>query len=354
VKIVHLVIGGHVAGGQLVALRLARAARRAGHDAEFVSPTPGPFLERVAADGFAAHVLPIRGGLDARAVLRLRALLRRAGAEVLHTHGHFGINVVGRAAGRLAGARVIAHMHIENVFRDGRGGSVQVALDNLTARLCRWIVAVSDATRESLVRQGYPAARTVTIRNGIEPAERAAPVRLTEAPELLHVGRLAAVKGQRELIEALRELGRDDVHAVLLGRDLERGGDYARELRLAAGPNVHFAGFHANAASALREADALVLPSWIEGLPLVVLEAMAHAKPVVATSVGGTPEAVIDGETGLLVPPRDVPALQTALTRLLDDAELRRSLGEAGRDRVEKHFQATAMTGRILEIYGEL
>jgi glycosyltransferase involved in cell wall biosynthesis len=85
-----------------------------------------------------------------------------------------------------------------------------------------------------------------------------------------------------------------------------------------------------------------------------VLEAMAHAKPVVATAVGGTPEAVVDGKTGLLVPPHDVPALQSAVARLLDDERLCSSLGHAGRKRVEEHFRSTAMTGRILELYDEI
>jgi glycosyltransferase involved in cell wall biosynthesis len=169
------------------------------------------------------------------------------------------------------------------------------------------------------------------------------------------VGRLAPVKGQRELIEALHGLGRDDVHAVFFGRDVEQGGAYGAELeRLSEGLNVHWVGFRADATAALGEADAVVLPSWIEGLPLVVLEAMAHGKPVVATAVGGTPEAVVDGQTGLLVAPRDVPGLSAALERLVGDEELRRRLGEAGRTRVEAHFSASEMCGRILEIYAEL
>ncbi len=155
-------IGGEVAGGQVVALRLARAARDRGHEVSFVSPTPGQFLGRVEAEGMRAHVLPVSGALDVRAVMRLRGLLRRERADILHTHGHFSGNVVGRLAGRLAGTAVIAHMHVENAFRArGAGRSAQIALDNATARLCASIVAVSDATRESLLEQGYPATRTV-------------------------------------------------------------------------------------------------------------------------------------------------------------------------------------------------
>jgi glycosyltransferase involved in cell wall biosynthesis len=180
-----------------------------------------------------------------------------------------------------------------------------------------------------------------------------------DAIVLAHVGRLAPVKGQRELLEAVASLRTDGLRAVFFGRDLERGGAYRRELELCAnelglGGVIHFAGFRADAAAALREADALVLPSWIEGLPLAVLEAMAHAKPVVATAVGGTPEAVLEGQTGLLVPPRDVPALAAALRALIEDEDLRLRLGAAGRERVEARFRATAMTERILQLYDEI
>jgi glycosyltransferase involved in cell wall biosynthesis len=363
-RIAHLVSGGELAGGQAVAFQLAVAAREAGHEALFVSPTHGELLDRARAEGFVTELVDIRRTTRLLDAARLARLLRRLDVDVLHTHVHVAANVLGRFAARAAGAAVISHLHIENHFRPLRlARAPLVGLDNATARLCARLVAVSDATRLAFARQGFPTGLLETVHNGVDAAAllAAPPAGLRddlgipgEALLLAHVGRLAPVKGQRELIEALRGLQRDDAHAVFLGRDLERGGDYTRELQHAAGPNVHFAGFRADAASALREADALVLPSWIEGLPLVVLEAMAHAKPVVATAVGGTPEAVVDGETGLLVSPRDAPALEAALARLLDDAGLRRRLGEAGRDRVERHFHAAAMTARILEIYGEL
>jgi len=104
----------------------------------------------------------------------------------------------------------------------------------------------------------------------------------------------------------------------------------------------------------LDRLDVVALPSWTEGLPLTVLEAMAHARPVVATPVGGTPEVVVDGETGLLVPPRDPAALAGALRRLLEDPDFARSLGEAGRRRVAERFSLDAMTKRILMMYDEI
>jgi len=103
----------------------------------------------------------------------------------------------------------------------------------------------------------------------------------------------------------------------------------------------------------LAGSDVLCLPSSVEGLPLVVLEAMAQGKPVVATAVGGTPELVVDGETGLLVPPGDAGALADALEEILRDPELARRFGDAGRRRVLRSFSLSAMTGRVLGLYGD-
>jgi glycosyltransferase involved in cell wall biosynthesis len=359
VKIAHLVIGGDVAGGQIVALRLARAARDAGHEVVFVAPEEGVFTTLVRSEGMRVLTLPAASALDVRAALRLARLLRAERVDVLHTHTHFSGNVLGRVAGQLARARVVAHMHIENAFRAGRGRRAQVALDNLTARLCTWIVSVSDSTAATLVAQGYPRRRMMTVHNGIEPVDEAPPARLDVpegAPVLGLVGRLCDVKGQRELIRALARLEHRDAVAVLVGKDLEADGAYERDLRREAeqtgvADRVVFAGYRDDVPAVLAALDVFVLPSWIEGLPLVALEAMAQARPVVASAVGGTPELVVDGETGLLVPAKDVDALARAIDKLLADPDLARRLGDTGRRRVREQFSAAGAAERVLELY---
>jgi glycosyltransferase involved in cell wall biosynthesis len=356
-KVAHLVIGGDVAGGQIVALQLARAARGAGHDVVFLAPERGPFTELVEAEGMRVLDVALASALDVRAMVRLARTLRSERVDVLHTHVHFSGNVVARVGGRIGGARVVAHMHIENAFRTGRGRRAQMMLDNATARLCRWIVCVSDATAASLAAQGYPRARMVTVHNGIDEAPPVDPASFdvpAGAPLLGEVGRLCDVKGQRELIQALARMRHADAVLVLVGKDLEAGGAFEAALRREAqplGPRVIFAGYRDDVPSVLAALDVFVLPSWIEGLPIVVLEAMAQAKPVVATDVGGTGEVVANGETGLLVPPRDVEALADALDALLDDPQRARSLGEAGRRRVREQFSAAAAAQRVLALY---
>jgi glycosyltransferase involved in cell wall biosynthesis len=117
---------------------------------------------------------------------------------------------------------------------------------------------------------------------------------------------------------------------------------------------VVFAGQRPDAAELMGEVDVVALPSSIEGLPLVLLEAMARRRAIIATPVGGTPELVVDGETGLLVPPRDPRALADAIRRLLSDPGIREHMGAAGQRRVADHFTADAMSQRVLRLYDEV
>lgn len=367
-RVAHLVIGGTVAGGQLVALRLARGLRERGGEPLVLAPAPGPFTELLEAEGIPVRLLPPGRTLRLDRAVRLALLLRRERVDLLHTHTMLAGNVHARLGARLAGVPVVSHMHIENHFRSRplvRG--LQRTLDNLTARLAARIVAVSEGTREALSAQGYPGDRLVAVPNGIETDERPATDTAAtrrglglpeDAPLVAHVGRLCEVKGQRELIGAAALLGSDhpDLRIVLVGEDVETGGAYRRGLAeeaaaLGVAGRVVFAGYRGDVPAILDAVDVLALPSRVEGLPLVLLEAMAAGKPVVASPVGGTPELVLDGETGLHVPPGDEAALARALGRLLDDPDLARRLGRAGRERVVQRYSADTMVDRILEIY---
>jgi glycosyltransferase involved in cell wall biosynthesis len=353
-RIVHLVIGGGVAGGQVVALRLARAARDRGDEVSFVAPEPGPFTELAEREGFRTEILPLRRSFQLGAAWRLARLLRRRRADVLHTHTLAAANVLSRLAARAAGVPVVSHLHIENHFRPSTR-RLLAALDNATARLAARLVAVSEDTRRAYERQGYPRGRIEVVYNGVEvPANGG--FRRNDPARVGEIARLCDVKGQRELLQAMARL--PHARLVLAGRDLEQGGAFQDALereseRLGIRERVEF-GFHEDVPALLESLDVVALPSWTEGLPVVLLEAMAHARPVVATPVGGTPELVVDGETGLLVPPRDPEALAAALRRLIEDPGLARRLGEAGRERVAERFTAAAQARRILAIYDEL
>jgi glycosyltransferase involved in cell wall biosynthesis len=116
---------------------------------------------------------------------------------------------------------------------------------------------------------------------------------------------------------------------------------------------VRFLGFRTDVPELLANCDLVVLPSLFEGLPISVLEAMAAGKPVVATSVGGTDEAVVDGYTGLLVPPGDAPALATAIRRVIHDGALAKRLGVTSQAHIAAHFTAPMMVERVAAVYEE-
>jgi glycosyltransferase involved in cell wall biosynthesis len=353
VRIAHLVIGGDVAGGQLVALQLARAARARGHEPWFAAPEDGAFTEQVRDEGFAVELVDLSRTFKLNGAVRLARLLRATRTDLLHTHTQLAPNILGRLAARGAGARVVSHIHIESYFRPGAVGRLyHRPLDNATARLCHAVITVSEDTRRALVEQGYPAERIFVVHNGIE-LDGAAPSP-PQGRTVVEVARLAPVKGQRELIEAIAQV--PDARLVLVGKDLEQDGAYAALLKrrareLGVADRVELAGYRPDALGLMREARVVALPSTTEGLPIVLLEAMAQARPVVATPVGGTPELVVDGETGLLVPPGDIGALARALRELLDDDELARRLGESGRRRVEERFSAGRMADAVLKLY---
>jgi glycosyltransferase involved in cell wall biosynthesis len=354
VRIVQLLIGSDLAGGQAVALELARAARARGDEVSFVAPGDGPFVTRARAEGFAVAFIDVRRTHRLDSSLRLTRLLRRTGAHLLHTHALAAGNVVSRLGARPVEVPVIAHLHIENHFRTATAPLIR-RLDNATAHWCARLVAVSEDTKRAYERQGYPQGRIEVVYNGVAPQPNGA-LPHNDPPVIGEIARLCDVKGQRELIRALAEI--PSARLVLAGRDLEQGGAYQAELereaeRLGVRERVEF-GFRDDVHALLEELDVVALPSWTEGLPLVLLEAMAAGRPVVATPVGGTPEVVSDGETGLLVPPRDPEALAAALRRVLEDRGLAERLAAAGRRRVDERFTLDAMSRRMLELYDQV
>jgi glycosyltransferase involved in cell wall biosynthesis len=171
-----------------------------------------------------------------------------------------------------------------------------------------------------------------------------------------NVGRLAPQKGQRHLIGAMPMLLArvPSAHALIAGGgDLE---DYLRDLadEVGVAERVHVLGPRRDVPALMHAIDAFVMPSIWEGFGLVLLEAMAAARPIVASRVATIPEVVVDGETGLLVPPGDAAALAEALARLAASSDLRRELGERGRERLSREFSVEKMVGDTELLYREL
>lgn len=199
---------------------------------------------------------------------------------------------------------------------------------------------------------GLRPGSVLTIHNGVPPSGADAGPASRHDRTVLAVGRLHRQKGFDLLLRALALI--EDARAVVVGDGDERRSLGALALELGVGERVELRPWDDGVRSAYGSYDALVVPSRFEAFPLTILEAMFAGVPVIASDVGSVAEAVVHGETGLLVPPGDVPALADAIRRLLADEQTRRELGGRGRDRAHRLFTADAMARAYEALYTEL
>jgi glycosyltransferase involved in cell wall biosynthesis len=287
-------------------------------------------------------------------LLRLVRFLRREQIDVVYTfliHSH----VVGRFAGRLAGVPVV----LSSQQTMGWEGPLGRRLNRFTSRWCSAIVAVSEQVRNYLVREvGVPAGKVVTIHNAVDLTRFSHPASSIARPQILigSVARLNPEKDHATLLKAFEVVcrGYPSARLVLAGDGPER----PRLERLAEELGIHarvgFLGEVTDVASVYRQFDLYVQASHVEGFSLAILEAQASALPVVVSDVGGNAEAVLNGRTGLLVPPRDVDALASAICRLLDDPQLARSLGDQARAHVAERYSLTSMVAATVALITDL
>lgn len=342
-----------IGGAEVHVLTLAEKLRQRGHDVLVVCPRGRPFVAELVARELPARTPRTLGKLDPVMLARLSYWLRRDRREVIHTHLSTA-SLIGSLAAYLAGVPAVATVH---------------GLNTRTCfKLAHGIIAVSNAVKQHLVVQGMAGDNIAVIHNGVDlellsrPYHRAA-LRAqwgvpAEAPLLVTVGRLAPEKGHRDLLQALRLLvGKpewQELQLLMVGAGVLQGQLRAEAEQLGLAGRVIFAGFQRDVAPFLQAADIFVLPSLREGLSLSALEAMALTKPVVACRVGGTPEVVEEGKTGLLISPASPTELADALDRLLRDPELAVQMGEAGAQRVRKSFDLEQTVSKIEGIYRAL
>jgi glycosyltransferase involved in cell wall biosynthesis len=221
------------------------------------------------------------------------------------------------------------------------------------------VTAVSDNVHDFCISHiGLPASKLTVIHNGVDlpekcPADARAELGLRPDDFVIGaVGRLYPVKGIQFLVQALAQTRVG--HLVVIGDGPEKSTLELLADRLGVADRIHWAGQRPDARNLMPAFDLFVQPSLHEGMPNTILEAMATGLPVVATAVGGTPEVVAHGVTGLLVSPKSPHALSEAISVLLDDADLRRRMGKAGRERVAQHFTVGRMVRKTEELYERL
>jgi len=349
-------------GPERTLLELAPALAARGVDAPFLAlyrrrpgdPPEHPWIAAARAGGLPAASAPDPGPLHRAARQALAARLAAPAPDLVHTHD-YRTDVLVATLARARRARGIpwiltVHLHTAATARL----RLYRRLGLWAARRADQVVAVSAAQGTDLARRGVAPERIAVVRTAVDaPALIAAAARAggpaaararhglpADAPLVALVGRLTRQKGVDTLLAAWPALraAAPGARLVVVGDGPEADALAARAAALGVADEVRWTGALGDPLALMAAADVVAIPSRAEGLPRVALEAGALGRPVVAAAVGGLPEVVVDGVTGLLVPPEDPPRLAAALARLLGDGDLRRALGGAAAAQVGTRF----------------
>ncbi|MFN8058707.1 MAG: glycosyltransferase [Vicinamibacterales bacterium] len=347
-------------GGQNQVLLTVLGLRALGHRALLVAHPLGE-LRRRADEGLDLLPLAPRTELDVAAAWKLARVIRRERPDIVHAHDPHGVAMAAWALALGVGEPAPLLVASRRVDFDLK----QNAFSRWKYRQVRAFLCASTFIRDMLVRDGIEPARAITVHEGVdlEHIARVPPLDVHSefhlphgAPVVANIAALAPHKGQRYFVEAAHRVvqsvpdarflivGEGELHAALQKQvhehTLER--------------HVHLTGFRRDALAILKDVDIFVMCSITEGLGTSTLDAMACRKPVVASRVGGIPEVVVDGDTGVLVAPRDPDALARAIVSLLESPERRRAMSDAGFARVTERFGVDRMVRETAAVYEQL
>ncbi len=306
----------------------------------------------------------MRAAADFRALRDLAAVVREVEPDVIHAHSSKA-GVIARLA-RLTGTRLplvyTPHLYsFASSFAGGRQRVVYREIERALAPLASRVVCVCE--QEALLARAIgPEDRVRVVYNGIPPAPVDVPAdaRMAElaqlGPVLCAIALLHPRKGLATLVDATPTILESHPAAQIAiwgeGPDKQRLQTRASELGVAHA--VHFLGLCSNPTAALASAEVFVHPALAEAFPYVILEAMSAGVPIVASDVGGVGEAVIDGQSGMLVPPGDSASLSQAVVELLDSSERRGQMSEQALARFEHRFTMERMLDGLMSVYGEI
>ena len=360
----HVIDSAGIYGAETVLLNLASTQHARGERPVVLSiggsGAPEKAIESECRKrGIECLALRMRDGLNFAGARQLADIAREQRADVLHSHGYKGNILLGLLPRRSRPAPVVTTLHGWTAKSSFSKLGLYRFIDQCMLSRLEGVVLVNDAMRRlpALARLDPPA---VTIANGVTPADPAAVLDPTLSAALAAlrarcsmlfgvVGRLSPEKNVTALVDALRACADPRAGLVILGDGPERAAIEAAITRLGLADRTLLGGYVASGRDYLPSLDALVIPSLTEGLPMVLLEAMAASLPVIATRVGEIPHVV--GDLGLLVPAGDVAALAGALSTVARDLPTFRELGARAARRVADEYSAAAMARRYDDLY---
>jgi glycosyltransferase involved in cell wall biosynthesis len=358
--VVHFTDSNGFGGAEQAMLFLMAGLKRQGWRSVLMyhaSPGIAPLIAGAAQlDVELWPVPPMPDGLQgARRVWPFSRELRARRPDVFHAHLTWPLackfGLVGAIIARVPAIVATMQLYVEFPL----DASIFVQQRLIVTGVGRYVAVSHEVAQRLIHKLRWPARKIQVIHNCVSSVPECGvqfPIERTGRPVVLTVARLDEQKGHRYLLEAAAQI--PPAQFVLAGDGPLRASLEAQARSLGVEERVKFLGYRSDIADLLADCDVFVLPSLYEGLPLSILEAMSAGKPVIATHIGGTDEAVIAGETGLLVPPANPTALATAIRSVLADRPLAQRLASAGRARVEQEFSATKMVQQVIAVYDEL
>ena len=310
-------------------------------------------------NGIETVIFPCRGRFDLKTIKQLRRFIRKREIDIIHSHGYKS-NLYSFAASYRRGASLVATCH--NWLGDDPKMKFYATLDRFFLRRFDDVVAVSDDVRKRLICSGVCPKKVTVVKNGItldrfERVHSAAKIRSDlgiphDCKVIGTVGRISEEKGHIYLLRAAEKVRKQYPKTVFL---IVGDGPLRKELqREYDSPSIVFAGITNDVPHLYHCMDIFVLPSLTEGLPMVLLEAMAARKPLVATRVGAVPNVIQDGHSGCLVEPGDVKGLAQAITDLLANPQKAHHLAKHAHRKVKQDFSSQRMAEKYIEVYQDV
>ena len=359
-RVLHVVNGEHYAGAERVQDLLGGALPWFGYEVATACVKPGQFAEARKNGHVPLDEVPMHGRLDLRPVRVLARLIRRRGYNLLHAHTPRSL-MIASAASVLTRVPLVYHIHSPAVADSTSRARnwVNAVLERTSLASASHLIAVSNSLRERYLALGFSPERITVVSNGVACGTRL-PLRERSVGEPVVFGMVALFrprKGLEVLLQAMADLLGKNKRLKLRAIGQFETPEYEQQIKnlvadLGVGHAIDWTGFSSNIECEMAQIDCFVLPSLFgEGLPMVILEAMAAGRPVIATDVEGVPEAVRHGENGLLAKPNDPAALAGVMRLAMDESFDLKALAEQAAADQRERFSVCSMTRGVADVY---
>jgi len=352
-KILYITSTGKIYGAEAQLLELCKRLDKKRYDIALCTfKDEGTLLEEAQKLGIKTYSLKIKKKTDIYKLIKLYMIIRKFKPDIIQSFLFFD-NIVCRIIGKIASPKTLIISGQRNV--ETYRSILRNLLDKITIKLTDLVISNTKAGKDILVRNNYLIPKKIKIiYNGKDIRIFTSKSEKDINAKKLKLGYIGSLTEQKGIIYLLRALSyiKQDYITYIIGEGslFSKLKHYAKKQNI----NVQFLGYKKDIIPYLNSFDILILPSLWEGMPNVIMEAMACSKPVIATDVGGSPELVINNKTGILVPPKNPKALADAILRLANNKKLREDMGKEGRKRIKQHFSLQKMIKEFDDTYQRL